>query len=1052
MIYVFGEFEVDTERRELRRGGTEVEVDSNSFELLVYLVAHSDWRHDHSDVVSTVWSGQPISEADFAARVRTLQYVLGEATEQPRYIVFTPQHLRFNGPVQPREFTAARAVPFLGREVVLTELRAVLDDAFRGRSRLQLLVGEPGIGKTRTITEFAKEARQRGARVVTASAFEGKDSPPYWQWVQILREWLREYGLGSFRDFVGGDERKLNRLLPELESFPHNLQPRNALASEDARYRLFESIAALVQLMCRDRPVVFVFDDLHWSDVSSVVLMHYLAKQLRETKLLIVGTYRDFEVTRTAQQGSALGELMVLPGSRRTMLRGLSREAVSRMIREGTGQVASNYLVDQVFEMSAGNPFFVGEIVELLAFNGGLAAADSEIRINLPQGIRDAVSRRLGRLSSGCVQVLSAASIVGRHFDSFVLSEMLRLEPDELAPLLDEALAARIIRRSDRKKHQFDFSHALVSQFLNEGMTTPARVRMHQKIGQALEVVYRQQIDVHLDEIAFHYFQATAMGEVEKAVEFSVRAAERASKVLGFEEAVGHYTRALEALDAGRRVDENRAAEISLAKADAEWGLGASDAARDTCLGAAELARRAGRPDLLARAALGCSIPSHTPSQQLRSTRNPARNPSDWNVGSDEHMTKLLEEALGALPDDQVALRSRLLSRLVGTPRYAESQAQRVELSEQAIVLARRSEDPAAMMHALLGQGWAYVGPDYMHERIEIGRHLIEFADRLPSDRSEMRNDPRALGYDLRISAFLALGEQEAAKKEIDMLVRLAEQQRHPAYDCFAGWFLSGAALAEGRFDAARHQLQKNLVADVSLQLPDSHLSAKLVNAAQHTWLDMERDQSGVVDNGLQVLHAYASSLGPFLPPAAAYAHYARDATEAALQEFNRTAAIEYSALPRNEYWLPSMSFLAELCAIFGDAERARAVYALLEPYQGLVVFHDVMRMQGPPVSSFLGMLAGAMGDVALSTEHFENALQATARLGLKPSEIITRYFYARMLLAQSSEDAEWEARAILDEAEELATEIGSKHSLVRVRRLIAEKFENGPRQFSARL
>ena len=286
-------------------------------------------------------------------------------------------------PANPLESLAGGV--FVGRERELDQLRQAVDTALGGRGSLQLLVGEPGIGKTRAAEELATYSRVSGARVYWGRCREDEGAPAYWPWVQAIRSYVREADPVALAWQLGGGAAELAQLVPEVAE-KLDIAPASGSDSEEARFRLFDSVTSLLLAAARDRPLVIVLDDLHWADEPSLLLLRFAARELASSGLLILGTYRDVELGRHHPLARVLGEISGIEGSGRIPLRGLGVGAVERYIEMTSGAPSPRGLAEAVQEQTDGNPFFVGEVVRLLASEGKLTGAGSNRRAGDPAG------------------------------------------------------------------------------------------------------------------------------------------------------------------------------------------------------------------------------------------------------------------------------------------------------------------------------------------------------------------------------------------------------------------------------------------------------------------------------------------------------------------------------------------------------------------------------------------------------------------------------------------------------------------------------------------
>src|SRR4051794_3700315 len=301
---------------------------------------------------------------------------------------------------------------FVGREGELERLREAVDGALAGHGSLQLLVGEPGIGKTRAAEELATYARVSGARVHWGRCREDEGAPAYWPWVQAIRSYARDADPVALAWQVGAGAAEVAQLIPEVAE-KLDVEPAKRSDSEEARFRLFDSITSLLLAAARDRPLVIVLDDLHWADEPSLLLLRFAARELASSGLLILGTYRDVELGRHHPLARVLGEISGIEGSGRIPLRGLDVGAVERYIEMTSGAPSPPGLADAVQEQTDGNPFFVGEVVRLLASEGKLTAGGSAAELQIPQGVREVIGRRLDRLSEETNEALRVAAGIG---------------------------------------------------------------------------------------------------------------------------------------------------------------------------------------------------------------------------------------------------------------------------------------------------------------------------------------------------------------------------------------------------------------------------------------------------------------------------------------------------------------------------------------------------------------------------------------------------------------------------------------------------------------
>ncbi len=495
---------------------------------------------------------------------------------------------------------------FVGREAEVERGRAVCDEAFAGQPRVLLLVGEPGIGKTRISEELTTYARLRGARVFWGRCHEGEGAPPFWPWVQIVRSFVQASEPEALRRAFGFGAADIAGLVSEVRQALPDLQEPAKLDPEQTRFRLFDALVGFLRNAARETPLVLVLDDLHWSDKPSLLLLEFLARELGPARLLVIATYRDVELRRQHPLSETLAELTRLHLDERVLLRGLTEADVARFIEQSANIDPPEGLVAAIHRETEGNPFFVHEVVRLLTSDGRLTKGSEAASwsLEIPQGVREVVGRRLNRLSEDCNELLLIGSVLGREFSLPVLERVSEIDLELALVALDEALGARVISEVAGPVATYRFSHALMRETLYEELSTPRRVKLHRRAGEVLEEVHGEEAGSHLAEIANHFFCAVQSGELERAVGASVRAAEWAGERQAFEEEAQHYLRAIEVLEMGAASDDRRLAELTVRLARAQAVGGNPEAARKSALQAADLARRVGSPELLAQAAL----------------------------------------------------------------------------------------------------------------------------------------------------------------------------------------------------------------------------------------------------------------------------------------------------------------------------------------------------------------------------------------------------------------------------------------------------------------
>ena len=352
----------------------------------------------------------------------------------------------------------------------------------------------------------------------------------------------------------GAGASDIAEVVPEIRQKLPGLEPSPTLEPEQARFRLFDSIVTFLKNAAQGQPLVLVLDDLHWADKPTLLLLEFLARQVAESRILIVGCYRDVELSRQHPLSETLGELARGPIFQRELLRGLSQDDTGRFIETAAGFRPSDALVETVFDHTEGNPFFTAEVIRLLTEQGDLSAEriGQRRRIRIPEGVREVIGRRLNRLSEQCNQTLTTASVIGREFDFRMLGALSEgITEDQLLEAIDEAVAAHLVEEMPDRTERYQFSHALIQQTLSEELTTSRRMRLHARIGEALEGLYGDDAADHAAELAYHFSQAGPVVGIDKLVRYALAAGEQAIANYAWEESLFHFQRGLDTKQGG---------------------------------------------------------------------------------------------------------------------------------------------------------------------------------------------------------------------------------------------------------------------------------------------------------------------------------------------------------------------------------------------------------------------------------------------------------------------------------------------------------------------
>jgi len=886
---------------------------------------------------------------------------------------------------------------FVGRQGELEELLNGFTDADNGHGRVFLLVGEPGIGKSRLAEELTRHAQASGADVLVGRCWEAGGAPAYWPWVQTLRTCIRLRDPSELRNELGRGAPEIAHLLPELRDLFPTLPEPVAPESEGARFRLFEAVAAFLREASRVRPIVLIVDDLHAADAPSLLLLQFVARELADARLLLLGAYRDVDPTVGARLGAAVSELMREPVTTRITLSGLAEDDIAAYIEVAAGSRPQADIVGAIHTETEGNPLFMCEVVRLLVAERALDETSHGLRI--PDTVRGVIEHRLRRLSDDGQSLLVLASVLGREFGIRELAGLAGESPAETLAILDEAMVERIVGNVPGAGDRLRFAHVLIRDTIYDGLTVARRIELHRRAGETLEAFYANS-EPHLAELAHHFCAAAPAGETDRAIKYTRLAADRAVHLLAYEEAARLYEMALSVCD-----DDLQRCDLLLALGEALARAGDTPASKHAFRQAFELADAEELPEKLASAAFGYG------GRIL------------WEVSRDDRVSlPLLEHALAAIGEGDSPLRVRLLARLAAGPlRDASFPAEKkAALSEEAVAMARRIGDPTTLVYALYGYLLSHIGPDTRPDALQAAEECTTLA-------MEVDDKERAVeGHEHLYQFLLERGDIEAARPHLEAVMKLADELRQRPHLWISAVNQATLALLQGRFDEADRLIHEALEIGGGI-LWNARVSYRLQVYA------LRRGQGRLhelAETFAAEPEAFQYRTYPILDCMLARLYDQLDHKSEARAIFERLATDDFAALPFDEEWLVSLSLLAEVAHSLDDKPRAACLYEKLSPYSDWVGLAYPEISTGS-VSRYLGILASTLGRWEDGERHFEKALVMNERTGARPWLAYTQEDYARMLLERRDSGDLERAEQLLADAATTYRELGMSAALV---------------------
>jgi len=919
---------------------------------------------------------------------------LGDEVESATSVVPLPSRLEV-GP----------AVGVVGREVEA----ALLGDAFKrvaaGEGREVVLVsGDAGLGKTTLVAEAARQAASTGACVLLGRCQEDLGAS-YAPFVEALSHYVTHASEEALRAHVAAHAGELAGMVPALGRRLGELPEPSSTDPDTERYLLYGAVVGLLAQASSTQPVVLVLDDLQWSDKSSLQLLRHVVADVESARVLVLGTFRDSELSASHPLTEVLGALRREAGVHRIELQGFDDTGVLAFMEAAAGHELGDEVMDlvhAVYRETDGNPFFVGEVLRNLT-ETGVIAQDDEGRwsptrdlaeVALPNSVREVIGARVARLGERAGHVLSVAAVIGRDFDFELLDAVTELSADDLLDLLDAAAAAALVRELTDVPGRWSFSHALTQHTLYQDLGATRRARAHRQIAEALEVLCGEHTGARVGELAHHWFSATQPVNTAKAVGYARQAAEAALGALAPDDAVRYFSQALQLVALTPTTDPLLDCDlrIGLGEAQRQAGIAAS---RETLLEAAQRAQALGATDRLVRAALA--------------------NSRDWfsNAGTiDTAKVSVLEGALAALPDKDSTERALLLATLCSEIAFGTPFDERKRLADDARAMARRVGDPATLMLVLHLVGDPIEVPSLLGELVVDTTEAMAIAEAL--------GEPYAV---FRASSFRVMtagqsADFDEADRCLELMRTLSARLQQPTADWNCTFMAAGEAILRGDHERAEQGAEVALQIGTESGQPDAFIfyAAQLLAA---------RWQQGRLGELVAMIEATVAE-NPGIPGLRAWVALAfleRGDVERALQLLEAETADAFASVPYDIVWLNSMVGFAAVAVELRASTASQQLLDLLAPYHEQIQF--IGTVGAGPVASFVGGLASALGRYDDAEQYFLEATDLNTRGGLKFADAWTQFSWGRMLAARAGPGDLERARALLEQARDAATTHG---------------------------
>lgn len=950
----FADFELDEERFELRRGGVPVRISRKPMELLLLLARNAPRVVRKREIVDQLWAGTAVSDSAIAlATSRTREALGGGNAAQSVIQTVHGVGLRFVAEIEPlRSAPLPKRVAdetLVGRAAERYRIGELLARMEAGEGRLLLVGGVAGVGKTTLLAWAAESARARGALVLASHAWEGPETPAFALWTDVLRSLVENLGA----ELLLGDQDVLHRaqLAHLVPSLGEPAAPRGGeIRPEEAQFQLLEAIALCLHRAAGSRPLVVVLEDLHVADRGSLQVLRFLAGRIAGDRILVLGSFRSDEVE--PPRAHALGELDRFPSTECINLQGLDRVEARELIQRELHVDLPPAATASLTERTDGNPLFIKEILRLHqeAEGAGRSEVSSDVTdwtlrlTRMSPLVQSLLMRRLERQPTEMRQVLEIAAVIGQRFDLAVLAGASEFERDgALLALLTQASEAGLVQRlADR--HAYAFHHALTREALYDSLDERRRAQLHLRVGEAIEALHDGSPGAEVANLATHFHRAAPLVSDDRAVRYARLAGEQARDALAFEDGALWFERALEALNLRPEVDPKDRAELLVCLGFAHHAARNRERALEVLLEAAQTAKHAGAPELMAMAALGYAEYGLT--------------------DQDATTTVLLEEAALALGAGTSLLHvwthTSLAARLATVP---EHWARAQEMIERTVATATRSHEARALAYALAARAHVHrsSATNRMEERIADLDRALEISNTSFQDR--------ALAVPLhleRMNLRLEQGDRRGFEGESERVRAAAGQS--PFWAHLVSCVDATRCLLDGRFERA--------VAIIATLDDAEAMSRGAAPATRAGYVVAARWEQGRMGELVPLVRTISSQL-PYLLSVTAMAPMAMleaGELDAARHRYEEVVAPGLAHFVGQMSWQAGFVILSYICERLGDAKRARELYEHLLPFRESCAVVGVGNICAGPVSLTLARMAMLLGNLRAAESHLGRA------------------------------------------------------------------------------
>jgi class 3 adenylate cyclase/tetratricopeptide (TPR) repeat protein len=905
----------------------------------------------------------------------------------------------------PANFPAPPDFGVIGRELELSKIRDAVKTTASGETQCALLIsGEAGQGKTTLVAQAARAAFDSGSCVLFGRCEEDL-ATPYQLFSQALGHFVVHASEEQLVAHVRTCGSELAPLVPALASRITDLPPSKAADVDSERYLLFAAVIGLLAQVSRHQPVVLVLDDLQWADEASLQLLRYIVAADQPMRLLILGTYRDSELTHTHPLLDALAALRRQSRVSRLELGGLDDSGVVAFMEAIAGYSLDGpaiTLAQAVYRDTDGNPFFVSELLRHLSETGfiyqdetGRWVTDHPLdRLTLPNSLREVIGARVGRLGPDAVQALSVAAVIGRDFDLDLLSKASESSPEKLLDILDAASRSALVRELIHPEGRFTFVHALIQQTLYHDLGPTRRAMAHRQVAAALEAICGGRLETRVGELARHWLEAGSPTDLVKAIGYLKQAGDAALLALAPGDALLHYKHALELTNEVMELDPVLSIDLTIGLGTAQRQTG-EPAYRETLLHAAGRAADSCDTSRLVRAALANDRGFYSA------------------VGATDAAKVEILEAAAARLSNEGADRALILATLCSELAHGSSLERRQSLAEEAIALAETLGDDSVLVRVLNHIHVALQVPSLLSKSLPRTSEALRLAERL--------GDPVQLFWaaQWRAEAAVRSGDVGEMLRCIAIHGTMAEQLNQPVFT-WGHTFLSAVpAQLAGDTDRAEELAGEALRIGTESGQPD----AATIFGAQLIIVSGQRGTMHDLAPLIEQMAAETPDISQWLFRSLLAKAYAEgDRFEDAIALLEEFAKADFD-LPQDQIWLTGMVDFADAAIECGDPRYAGPLYDRLKPWA-----HQLPATGGSvlaPVSYYLGGLATVLGNFDEAEDHLAQSAAFCTRAEAKFFSARTDLSLGKLCAARGAPDDARRARELISRAQATAEAFG---------------------------